>query len=66
MSPQYPQRRRWWNQSTHSAVAYATASRVRYGPKGLISSVLYNPLIDSAKALSYDEPTDPTDAAMFA
>lgn len=33
---------------------------VRQGVRGLISSVLYRPLIVSANALSYDDPTDPT------
>jgi hypothetical protein len=39
------------NQSTHSAVASSTSSMVRQGLRGLISSVLYSPLIVSARAL---------------
>ena len=54
MSPQYSNSRRWLNQSTHSAVAYSTSSTVFHGLRGLISSVLYRPLIVSARALSYD------------
>lgn len=37
---------------THSAVANSTSSLLRQGPRGLISSVLYKPLIVSANALS--------------
>ena len=32
--------RRWLNQSTHSSVAYSTASRCRHGPRRWITSVL--------------------------
>jgi len=53
--------RRWLNQSTYSRVAYSTWSRLRHGPLLRISSVLYNPITDSARALSYESPTDPTD-----
>jgi hypothetical protein len=54
MSPQYSYRRRWLNQSTYSAVASSTVSRVRHGPRGLISSVLYSHLTVSARALSVE------------
>ena len=57
-------RRRLLNQSTHSSVAYSTASRLRHGPRRQITSALYRPLIDSAIALSYESPVVPTDAWM--
>ena len=34
---------------------------VRHGLRGLINSVLYRPLIDSASALSKELPTAPTE-----
>jgi hypothetical protein len=37
---------------------------VRHGLRGLISSVLYRPLIVSARALSYELPTAPTEGWM--
>jgi len=40
------------NQSTHSSVAYSTSSIPFYGPRRRMSSVLYRPIIVSAKALS--------------
>jgi len=46
----------------HSAVAYSTLSTVRHGPRCLITSVLYRPLIVSASALSNESPTVPTEA----
>jgi hypothetical protein len=49
------------NQSTHAAVASSTPSTVRHGLRGLINSVLYRPLIVSARALSYELPIAPTD-----
>ena len=52
------------NQWTHSRVANSTGSRPRQGPGGRITSVLYSPMIDSAKALSYESPTLPTDCLM--
>src|SRR5213594_3263858 len=55
--------RRWLNQSTHSSVAYSTASRCRHGPRRWITSVLYRPMIVSANALSYESPTLPTDGS---
>lgn len=57
-------RRRLLNQSTHSSVAYSTASRLRHGPHRQITSALYGPLIDSAIALSYESLVAPTDASM--
>lgn len=50
--PNSPCRRRWLNQSTYSRVAYSTSSRPRQGPAWRISSALYRPLNDSARALS--------------
>ena len=38
--------RRWLNQSTYSRVAYSTWSRLRHGPFGRMSSVLYRPMTD--------------------
>ena len=43
--------RRWLNQSTHSKVAYSTSSIPFQGPRRRISSVLYSPMIVSARAL---------------
>ena len=40
------------NQSTQSSVAYSTASIFRQGPRRRITSVLYKPLMVSARALS--------------
>jgi hypothetical protein len=39
--------RRWLNQSTQARVAYSTSSSFRQGPRRWITSVLYNPMIDS-------------------
>jgi hypothetical protein len=39
-------------QSTYSAVASSTLARLRQGPRGLISSVLYGPMVFSIIALS--------------
>jgi hypothetical protein len=39
------------NQSTHSKVAYSTWSMPFQGPRRRISSVLYSPMIVSARAL---------------
>lgn len=50
--------------STHSAVANSTSSMPLHGARGLLSSVLNDPLIVSAKALSQLDPTDPTEAAI--
>jgi hypothetical protein len=47
---------------THSAIASLASSMVRHGLRGLISSVLYRPLIVSASALSYELPTAATEA----
>jgi hypothetical protein len=44
--------RRWLNQSTRSSVAYSTSSSRRQGPRRWITSVLYNPMMVSASALS--------------
>jgi hypothetical protein len=52
--------RRWLNQSTHSKVAYSTWSRPLHGPRR-ISSVLYSPMIVSARALSNESPREPTE-----
>jgi hypothetical protein len=46
------------NQSTHSAVANSTCSTLRQGFRGLISSVLYNPLMVSAKEVSAADGTE--------
>ena len=35
-----------------------------HGPVGRKSSVLYRPITDSARALSYESPTNPTDGVM--
>jgi hypothetical protein len=43
--------RRWLNQSTHSRVAYSTSSIPFQGPRRPISSVLYSPMIVSARAV---------------
>jgi hypothetical protein len=43
--------RRWLNQSTHSRVAYSTWSMPFQGPRRRISSVLYGPMMVSARAL---------------
>ncbi len=48
-------------QGPHSAVAISTWSTPRHGPCFLISSVLLRPLIVSARELSNDEPTAPTE-----
>ena len=50
--------RRWLNHSTHSRVANSTASRPRHGPRGRITSVLYSPMMDCARALSCDARRD--------
>ncbi len=50
------------DQLTHSAVAISTWSTVRQGPRGLISSVLYRPLLVSAQ--SYESTVVPTEAAI--
>ena len=44
---------------------FSTWSRSRQGPLLRISSVLYNPITDSARALSYESPTDPTDGEIL-
>jgi hypothetical protein len=51
------------NQSTHSRVAYSTASMLRLGHLLRITSVLYSPLIVSAGALSYESPSPVTGCA---
>jgi len=38
-------------QSTHAAVATSTSLILCHGPRGLINSVLYKPISDSARAL---------------
>ena len=53
--------RRWLNQSTYSRVAYSRWSRSFQGARLWMSSVLYRPMTDSARALSYESPTEPTD-----
>ena len=40
MLPMGPRIRRWLNQSTHSRVAYSTASKDRHGPRRWITSAL--------------------------
>ena len=49
------------NQATHSRVDYSTSSRPRQGPAWRMSSVLNNPITDSASALSYESPRLPTE-----
>lgn len=56
--------RRWLNQSTHSSVAYSTASKPRHVPRRWITSAFVEPLIVSAKALSQLSPTLPTDGSI--
>ena len=56
--------RRWLNESTYSRVAYSTWSRSFHGARLWMISVLYKPITDSARALSYESPTDPTDGSM--
>jgi len=51
-SPIGPSSRRILNQSTQSSVANSTASSDRHGPRRRITSVLYSPITDSARALS--------------
>jgi transposase len=50
--PQALWRRRWLYQSTHSKVASSRSSMLRQGPRRRTSSVLYSPMVDSARALS--------------
>lgn len=57
--------RRILNQSTHSKVAYSTASKLRHGPRRCVISASNSPLIVIASALSYEFPTLPTDGAIF-
>ncbi len=64
MFPIGSSRRVWLNQSTHSRVANSTASRLRHGPRRWITSALNKPLIVSARALSYESPTLPTEGSM--
>lgn len=64
MSPQYSYRRRLLNQSRYAAVSASTCAAFRHGRRGLISSVLNNPLIDSANELSCASPTVPIEASM--
>src|SRR4249920_2416464 len=56
--------RRLLNQSTHSSVAYSTASNDRHGPRRWMTSVLNRPITVSASALSYESPTLPTEGSM--
>src|SRR4029453_15601974 len=56
-----PCSRRWLYQSTHSKVASSRSSRPRQGPRRRISSVLYSPIVLSAKALSKESPREPTE-----
>jgi hypothetical protein len=44
--------RRWLNQSTHSRVAYSTWSMPFQGLRRRMSSVVYSPMMVSARALS--------------
>src|SRR5215216_5674926 len=60
--PMGSRRRRWLNQSTPSKVAYSTWSMPFQGPRRRISSVLYSPMIVSARALSKLSPREPTEA----
>ena len=54
-------RRRLLNHSTQARVASSTCSTLRHGPWRRISSVLYKPLTDSARLLSYESPIEPMD-----
>jgi hypothetical protein len=51
MWPMCASRRRLLNQSTHSSVAYSTASKLRQGPRQWMTSALKRPLIGSASAV---------------
>lgn len=51
-------------QCTHSRVAYSTPSTPRHGPRGRMTSVLYRPITDSARALSYESPRLPTEGSI--
>src|ERR671911_1136274 len=64
MFPIGSSRRRWLNQSTHARVANSTASKLRHGPQRWITSALSGALIVSARALSYESPTLPTEGSM--
>ena len=57
-------RRRLLYQSTHSRVAYSTASKERQGPRLWIASAVNRPLIASARALLELSLTLPTDGSM--
>ena len=63
MSPLTSSSRWRLNQSTQCSLAASMCSTVRQGPRRRISSVLNNPIIDSASALSSASPTLPTDAS---
>ena len=53
------------NQSMYSRVAKVVWSRSRHGPRLRISSVLYRPMVVSARALSKLSPLLPTDATIW-
>lgn len=52
------------NQCTHDAVSRSTSERPDHDFCRSISSVLYNPIVDSINALSSASPTLPIDPAM--
>ena len=53
-------------QSTRMSVANSSSSTVRHGPSNQTHSALYNPIDDSARALSYESPTLPILATALA
>ena len=52
------------NQATHSSVANSRSLSPRHGPACRITTVLYRPMTDSSRALSYGSRRLPTDASM--
>src|SRR5687768_8372297 len=64
MLPMDSSRRRLLYQSTHSRVANSTLSKERHGPRRYITSALKRPMTVSARALSYESPTLPTDGSI--
>lgn len=52
------------SRSTHSRVAYSTASSDCHEPRRWMTSALNSPMIVSARALSYESPTLPTEGSM--
>jgi hypothetical protein len=52
ISPMGSRSRVVFHQCTHDSVASSTSSMVRHGPRIVMSSALWSPMIDSATALS--------------